>query len=151
MGVKKVGVAAMPGKTKHFQTLNLSSEVELCDCPGLVFPSFANSKAEMMCCGVLPIDQMRDHISPVQLLMTRVPKEVLEAQYKIFLPPMESPRYTTATFLQVYASKRGWKTGGGTPAEMIAAKVVMKDYTTGVLLHCQLRPDFNSLIHAPIQ
>jgi len=65
MGVKKVGVAAMPGKTKHLQTLNLNNEVLLCDCPGLVFPSFANSKAEMMCCGVLPIDQMRDHISPI--------------------------------------------------------------------------------------
>jgi len=56
MGVKKVGVAALPGKTKHLQTLILNPEVELCDCPGLVFPSFANSKAEMMCCGVLSID-----------------------------------------------------------------------------------------------
>ena len=79
MGIKKVGVAALPGKTKHLQTLLLNQEVQLCDCPGLVFPSFANSKAEMMCCGVLPIDQMREHISPVQLVMTRVPKDVLEA------------------------------------------------------------------------
>ena len=55
-GHKKVGVASLPGKTKHFQTLNLGKEICLCDCPGLVFPSFANSKAEMMCCGVLPID-----------------------------------------------------------------------------------------------
>lgn len=31
--------------------------------------------------------------------MTRVPKEVLEAQYKIYLPPMDSPKYTTTTFL----------------------------------------------------
>lgn len=148
MGIKKVGVAALPGKTKHLQTLNLNSEVQLCDCPGLVFPSFANSKAEMMCCGVLPIDQMRDHISPIQLLMNRVPKEVLEARYKIFLPPMDSNKYTASTFLQVYASKRGWKTGSGTPAEMHAAKSVMKDYTTGRLLHCQLRPDFDSNVHA---
>ena len=57
-GRKRVGVAAMPGKTKHFQTLMLEGdERSLClvDCPGLVFPSFANSKAEMYCCGVLPI------------------------------------------------------------------------------------------------
>ena len=136
MGVKKVGVAALPGKTKHLQTLNLSKEVQLCDCPGLVFPSFANSKAEMMCCGVLPIDQMRDHISPIKLVLSRVPKEVLEAMYKIYLPPMDSPKYTTSTFLQVFASKKGWKTGSGTPAEIHAAKVVMKDYTSGRLLHC---------------
>ena len=65
---------------------------------------------------------MRDHISPVRLVMTRVPKEVLEAQYKVFLPPMDSPKYTTSTFLQVFASKKGWKTGSGTPAEMHAAR-----------------------------
>mmetsp|Transcript_4019 Transcript_4019/g.5115 ORF Transcript_4019/g.5115 Transcript_4019/m.5115 type:complete len:80 (+) Transcript_4019:1427-1666(+) len=79
---------------------------------------------------------MREHISPVSLVLSRVPKEVLETQYKIFLPPQESPKYTTATFLQVLASKKGWKTGSGTPAEMRAAKHVMKDYTTGRLLHC---------------
>jgi len=38
LGRKKVGVASMPGKTKHFQTLKLTEEVTLCDCPGLVFP-----------------------------------------------------------------------------------------------------------------
>ena len=62
---------------------------------------------------------------------------------------MDSPKYTTATVLQVYASKKGWKTGSGTPAEMAAAKHIMKDYTTGRLLHCQLRPDFDPTVHAP--
>ena len=62
---------------------------------------------------------------------------------------MESNKYTAATFLQVYASKKGWKTGSGTPAEMHAAKIVMKDYTTGRLLHCQLRPDFDGSVHGP--
>jgi large subunit GTPase 1 len=70
-GRKRVGVAAMPGKTKHFQTLNLegagSWSLCLCDCPGLVFPSFANSKAEMMCCGVLPIDTMKDYTPSIFL------------------------------------------------------------------------------------
>ena len=57
-GSKKVGVAAMPGKTKHFQTLLISNKICLCDCPGLVFPSFAQNRAEMVVCGVLPIDQL---------------------------------------------------------------------------------------------
>ena len=90
---------------------------------------------------------MREHISPVQLVMTRVPKDVLEAQYKIILPEMDSHHYTTATFLKVLASKKGWYTGSGNPAEMRAAKLVMKDYTTGRLLHCQLRPDFDPAVH----
>jgi ribosome biogenesis GTPase A len=36
---KKVRVSETPGKTKHFQTLVLTEDVTLCDCPGLVMPS----------------------------------------------------------------------------------------------------------------
>ena len=41
-GGVRVSVGATPGKTKHFQTLVLSSSLMLCDCPGLVFPSFVS-------------------------------------------------------------------------------------------------------------
>ena len=41
----------------------------LCDCPGLVFPSFANSRAEMMTCGILPIDKIREHTEPIALVL----------------------------------------------------------------------------------
>mmetsp|Transcript_13352 Transcript_13352/g.22700 ORF Transcript_13352/g.22700 Transcript_13352/m.22700 type:complete len:345 (+) Transcript_13352:417-1451(+) len=102
-GRKRVGVAAMPGKTKHFQTLLLeeagSRDICLVDCPGLVFPSFTNSKAEMYCCGVLPIQNIREYITPIQLIVSRVPKEVLERTYKIRLPPRDSPKYTASIFL----------------------------------------------------
>jgi hypothetical protein len=33
-GAKKTAVAPTPGKTKHFQTLNVSPTLCLCDCPG---------------------------------------------------------------------------------------------------------------------
>ena len=58
---KKVSVSSTPGKTKHFQTI-LMDEVDLCDCPGLVFPNFAKTKAELVCNGILPVDQLRDTI-----------------------------------------------------------------------------------------
>lgn len=45
LGKKKVGVANMPGKTKHFQTLALSETVTLCDCPGLVFPRASSTES----------------------------------------------------------------------------------------------------------
>lgn len=41
-GRARVNVGATPGKTKHFQTLVLSETLMLCDCPGLVFPSFVS-------------------------------------------------------------------------------------------------------------
>lgn len=39
MGRKVVSVSRTPGHTKHFQTIFLTDNVRLCDCPGLVFPS----------------------------------------------------------------------------------------------------------------
>src|SRR6202008_3185687 len=81
LGEKKVSVSSTPGKTKHFQTIHLSPTLVLCDCPGLVFPQFATTKADLVCDGVLPIDQMREHTGPITLVVQRIPKIVLEATY----------------------------------------------------------------------
>lgn len=81
LGEKKVSVSSTPGKTKHFQTIQLSSTITLCDCPGLVFPQFATTRADLVCDGVLPIDQLREHTGPTALIVKRIPKEVLEAIY----------------------------------------------------------------------
>jgi len=96
---KRVGVASMPGKTKHFQTLYIDNDLCLCDCPGLVFPSFANSKAEMMCSGVLRIDHITDYLTPMTLVINRVAKDVLERTYKVRLPPRDSRHYKATVFL----------------------------------------------------
>lgn len=52
-GSKKTAVAATPGKTKHFQTLNITERLTLCDCPGLVLPRSASSKGELVAAGEL--------------------------------------------------------------------------------------------------
>jgi len=71
----------------------------------------------MMCCGVLPIDTMKDHLSPIALIVNRVDRNVMEGTYKIKLPPKESKRYGASTFLQIYAAKKGFVTGRGLPNE----------------------------------
>ncbi|KAL1396029.1 hypothetical protein pipiens_010808 [Culex pipiens pipiens] len=87
---KKVSVSATPGKTKHFQTLYVDSELLFCDCPGLVMPSFCTTKADMILNGILPIDQMRDHVPPVNLLCTLIPRHILEDTYGIMIAkPLE--------------------------------------------------------------
>lgn len=58
----RVAVGPTPGKTKHFQTILLSDELMLCDCPGLVFPVFMNTKADLIFNGILPVSNLRDHI-----------------------------------------------------------------------------------------
>lgn len=150
-GRKRVGVASLPGKTKHFQTLNIGDDLQLVDCPGLVFPSFANSRAEMMVCGVLPIDKIRECAPPCQLVLDRVPKDVLEGHYKIKLPPRGDPLYTVTTFLGTYAAKKGWLTARNLPNEFQAAKKILKDYTTGKLIFSMLRPDFDPEKHKAVQ
>jgi len=81
LGEKKVSVSSTPGKTKHFQTIHLSPQLVLCDCPGLVFPQFATSKADLVCDGVLPIDQMRESTGPSALVAQRIPRAILEGIY----------------------------------------------------------------------
>ena len=110
IGEKKVSVSSTPGKTKHFQTIQLSSSLVLCDCPGLVFPQFATTRADLVCDGVLPIDQLREHTGPTALVVKRIPKEVLEAVYGLSIKPKSieeggDGRITAENFLIAYASK----------------------------------------------
>lgn len=110
LGAKKVSVSSTPGKTKHFQTIHLSPETLLCDCPGLVFPQFATTAAELVCDGVLPIDQMREYTAPAELVAKRIPRDVIEASYGIridTLPEEEggTGEPTGLEMLQAYASE----------------------------------------------
>lgn len=146
LGAKKVSVSSTPGKTKHFQTLHLSEKVVLCDCPGLVFPNFANTKADLVCNGVLPIDQLREYTGPAGLVAQRIPKEFLEAVYgmKIITRPLEEGGTGIPTgeeLLWAYAKARGFtRTGQGQPDESRAARYILKDYVNGKLLFCQPPP-----------
>ena len=65
---------------------------------------------------------MKDFRQPTALVIHRVPKAELEAQYKIVLPATTSKRYTTSTFLQLVAGSRGHMTGSGLPNQAIAAR-----------------------------
>ncbi|KAF3395756.1 Large subunit GTPase 1 [Penicillium rolfsii] len=140
LGAKKVSVSATPGKTKHFQTLYLSPEIMLCDCPGLVFPNFATTKADLVVNGVLPIDQQREFTGPAGLVAQRIPKHFLENVYgvKIRIRPIEEGGTgipTASEVLRAYARARGFSTQGlGQPDESRAARYVLKDYVNGKLL-----------------
>ncbi|SGZ58676.1 CIC11C00000003816 [Sungouiella intermedia] len=147
VGSKKVSVSATPGKTKHFQTIFLSPEVLLCDCPGLVFPNFAYSNGELVCNGVLPIDQLREHIPPVSLVCQRIPKFYLEAVYGIHIPIQRKDDggngiYPTAReLLNAYARARGYMTQGfGSADESRASRYILKDYVNGKLLYINPPP-----------
>lgn len=165
-GVVRVGVAAQPGKTKHFQTLLLPDrdDVMLCDCPGLVFPSFVSNTADLIAAGVYPIAQMRDHWPVVGLICRRIPREILNAVYGIQLPvptaqelldrgysSMEGndfgnvPPPTAEELLSTFCVARSMlSTASGVPDYQQASRVIIKDYASGKLLYCHKPPTFTS-------
>ncbi|KAI0080368.1 P-loop containing nucleoside triphosphate hydrolase protein [Panus rudis PR-1116 ss-1] len=146
IGEKKVSVSSTPGKTKHFQTIQLSPNLVLCDCPGLVFPQFATTRADLVCDGVLPIDQLREHTGPTALVVKRIPKEVLEAIYGLSIraKPVEeggNGKIAAEDLLVAYAIARGFtRSGQGNPDEARAARYILKDYVNAKLLYCHPPP-----------
>uniref|UniRef100_A0A3B5L1B5 Large subunit GTPase 1 homolog n=1 Tax=Xiphophorus couchianus TaxID=32473 RepID=A0A3B5L1B5_9TELE len=139
---KKVSVSATPGHTKHFQTLYVEPGLCLCDCPGLVMPSFVSTKAEMICSGILPIDQMRDHVPAT------IPRHVLEGTYGInVIRPREDEDPdrppTSEELLTAYGYMRGFMTSHGQPDQPRSARYILKDYVNGKLLFCHPPPHIN--------
>lgn len=126
----------------------------LCDCPGLVFPSFVSSTADMIAAGVYPIAQMRDHWPVVSLICKRVPRDVLNAHYGIHIPepsPHERrekgwegttlPPPSAEELLGTYCLARSiLAPSSGVPDYQRAARVVVKDYSEGKLLFCHPPP-----------
>lgn len=144
-GEKKTAVAATPGKTKHFQTLNVSETMCLCDCPGLVMPQFARSKAEMVAAGVIPIDRLTDIRAPVGAVAVRVRRSQLERVYGLHLPPppVDEPQCppSASELLRAFALSRGWVAASGLPDETKAGRRILKDYVDGKILACRPPPD----------
>ncbi|KAI5575943.1 hypothetical protein BDE02_09G012200 [Populus trichocarpa] len=145
VGQKRTGVTSTPGKTKHFQTLIMSEKLTLCDCPGLVFPSFSSSRYEMIASGVLPIHRMTEHREAVQVVANRVPRRVIEDVYKINLPkpkpyePQSRPPLASE-LLRTYCASRGYVGSSGLPDETRAARQILKDYIDGKLTHHEIPP-----------
>ncbi|KAI8818060.1 uncharacterized protein EV422DRAFT_622247 [Fimicolochytrium jonesii] len=151
VGAKRVTVSSTPGKTKHFQTIHLSEEMVLCDCPGLVFPSFATTKADLVVNGILPIDQLREFTGPAGLVAKRVPKWVVENIYGIRVRTrdaegVQEDRQPNGTELLIsYAVARGFtKSSQGNPDEARAARYILKDYVSGKLLYAHPPPGIDA-------
>jgi len=78
----------------------------LCDCPGLVFPNAASTRGELVCNGVLPIDRIKDYLTPMDLLAERIPKVVWNKLYSICLDKVK--KMTGTEVLTVFGETRGY-------------------------------------------
>lgn len=143
MGKKVVSVSKTPGHTKHFQTIFLTKNVKLCDCPGLVFPSTVTKPLQVVM-GSYPISQVRDPIGIVHYIASRLDiPSCLGLNY--FREPSDSPRngdkWTAFEICEAWAKKRGYfiRTRGG-PDAFRAANELLRFCLNGqksLVLHLQ--------------
>ncbi|KAK7198073.1 Ferrous iron transport protein B/50S ribosome-binding GTPase [Novymonas esmeraldas] len=147
IGCKKVVVSATPGKTKHFQTLTIPNErrVALCDCPGLVFPSFATTKAQMVCDGILPVDTATDTLEATATICRRLPRPLLEEELNVSLlgeDDVDESDSLAERLLNALARRRGYMASHDRPNRARAGKELLKLYVDGYLVYAEPPPTY---------
>lgn len=105
MGKKVVSISRTPGHTKHFQTIFLTENVRLVDCPGLVFPS-QTPKIMQVLLGSFPISQLREPYVSIRFLAERIdiPK-LLSLNH-----PNKEKEWSAMDICEAFALKRGFLT-----------------------------------------
>ena len=133
---KRIQVSATPGKTKHYQTHSLQNgKIILVDGPGLVIPSFKMGKAEMVLAGILPIDNLTEYFTSIELLLTKLDFHAIRRHYGIMSTCIvEAKRTTDRTssealqLLSAFGIMRGFMKPGGVPDHAKAARIILKDF-----------------------
>ncbi|XP_063828023.1 large subunit GTPase 1 homolog [Ostrinia nubilalis] len=138
MKTKKVSVSAMPGHTRHIQSLILDEDIELLDCPGLVLPAYAVAP-DLMLTAVLSIDQMRSHDAAMARLCQLVSRHTFEQKYGLLLP-QATDTLDYKQILTAHAYNRGFMTAAGQPDQSRSARLLLKDAANGRLRWAELPP-----------
>ncbi|KAJ1606586.1 putative Yjeq GTPase [Cryptosporidium canis] len=153
-GSQKSSISRTPGKTKHLQTLRLRAPhlcgteeesqdfITLCDCPGLVMPSFTSTKEHLLINGVTPIDHFRGNfLDTIQLIGERISQQL----YQVYFDGIsyKVPRkFDSTQFLNKLCETRHlFQQGkGAIPDWSKAGRMILRDYWAGKLLYCKAPP-----------
>ncbi|XP_025111798.1 guanine nucleotide-binding protein-like 1 isoform X1 [Pomacea canaliculata] len=149
VGKKVVSVSRTPGHTKHLQTIFLTPTVRLCDCPGLVFPSYVD-KALQILSGIYPIAQVRDPYSAVGYLAQRLDLPKLlhlshpdqEQSHRPSEPQQELP-WSALDICEAWAIKSGFFTAKASrPDTYRAGNQLLRMAVEGRLRLCLAPPHY---------
>jgi len=138
---RSVTVGGTPGVTKVAQEVKLDKHVKLFDTPGIVFPKANEANDDVILRNVVKLTQVEDPIGPVEKICTRVPKEQLMQIYQL-------ARFDTPNeFLVQIARQRGLLRHGGIPNTKEAARVILNDWTKGIIPFYTEPPALREGIH----
>ena len=101
--------------------------------------------------GILPIDQLREHVSPMRLVCQRIPRKTLLSTYGVKLPipvsasmaspPTQLRQPTVSELLDAFCIMRGFMASTHAGADHPrAARTILKDYCEGKLVYCHPPP-----------
>lgn len=139
VGHKVVSVSRTPGHTKHFQTINLTPTVSLCDCPGLVFPSYVERPLQILA-GIYPIAQVQEPYTPVGYLAQWLP---IVKILKLTKFEEENPNYSALDLCEAWAIKRGFFTAKASRPDVYrAANHILRLALDGRINLCLRPPNF---------
>lgn len=135
MGKKVVSVSKTPGHTKHFQTIFLTHNVRLCDCPGLVFPSSVPRKLQVLI-GSYPIAQLREPFASIKYLAERI--DLIKT-----LNIRVDGLWSAAEICDAWALQRGFLTAkAGRPDTSRAANSILRMALSGQITLALFPPGF---------
>ncbi|KII74079.1 Guanine nucleotide-binding protein-like 1 [Thelohanellus kitauei] len=127
-GRKVASVSKTPGHTKYFQTIFITNDVVLCDCPGLVFPSTMDKQFQIVS-GLFPISQVREPYTSVGFIAERIN---LVDLLKLKHLSGESQTWSAWTICEAWAKLRGFRVAkSGRLDAYRAANHLLRLATTG--------------------
>ncbi|XP_021940406.1 guanine nucleotide-binding protein-like 1 isoform X2 [Zootermopsis nevadensis] len=140
MGKKVVSVSRTPGHTKYFQTIYLTPNVRLCDCPGLVFPSKVPKTVQVLM-GSFPIAQLREPFSAVQYLAERIDlPNLLKLQH-----PDQDDEWSAMDICDGWALNRGFYTARAARLDSYrAANSLLRMALDGKICLCLYPPEYSN-------
>lgn len=122
-------VGASPGITTVAQQVHLDRNINLLDCPGIVFSSQSDN-GELFLRNVLRVEQLDDPIAPVNCILQRIPKPRLMAAFGCDWVSAGDEQQA-AGFLRAVALVHGRLKKGGVPDLDAAARYVLKEWNAG--------------------
>lgn len=80
---KAVAESSTPGKTKICQTIVVSEQCQLFDCPGLYIPKYFTDESDVALMGIYPVDQITKPEEVVRKIIARIPIQHLMKQLNL--------------------------------------------------------------------
>ncbi|QSL66934.1 hypothetical protein MERGE_001321 [Pneumocystis wakefieldiae] len=124
---KKVcNTAPIPGETKVWQYVRMTSKIFMIDCPGIVPPNSNDSETEIIIKGVVRIEKVSNPEQYIRAILDLCETKHLERTYQISGWENDSTK-----FIELLARKMGKLLKGGEIDESSIAKMVINDFIRG--------------------